>query len=112
MITVAVMAFLMGGFGFTASAEMVSAKNATEIFMGDNWDKLLDEYEKYVDQCIKVCKKAKNGDLSAMNDYLKLVEKAQEIAEKLEDAEDEMSAVQLKRYTKITEKMMKALSEK
>ena len=110
MITVAVMAFLMGGFGFTASAEMVSAKNATEIFMGDNWDKLLDEYEKCVDQCIKVCKKAKNGDLSAMTEYVKLAEKAQKLADKLEKAEDEMSVAQMKRYTKITEKMLKAIS--
>lgn len=111
MITVAVLAFLMGGFCFTASADVVSAKNATEITMGDKWDKLLDEYEKYVDQYIKVYKKAMNGDLSALSECAKLLEKAQELAEEMEEAEDDMSAAQLKRYTKITERLAKALSK-
>lgn len=111
IITVAVMAFLMGGFCFTASANVVPAKNATEIVAGDNIDKLLDEYEKYVDQYIMTYKKAMKGDMSAMNEYVKLAEKAQKLADKLEKTEDEMSAAQMKRYAKITEKMMKALSD-
>ena len=110
IITAVVMAFLMGGFCFTASADVVSVKNATEIFAGDNIDKLLDEYEKYVDQYIKVYNKAKKGDISAMSDYVKLAEKAQKLADKLEKAEEEMSAAQLKRYMNITEKMMKVIS--
>lgn len=105
------MAFLMGGFCFTASANVVLAHNATEIVAGDNIDKLLDEYEKYVDQYVKTYKKAMKGDMSAMNEYLKLAEKAQKLADKLEKVEDEMSVSQVKRYAKITEKMMKALSD-
>ena len=111
MITAAVMAFLMCGFCYTASSNVVLTTNATEILVGDNWDKLLDEYEKYVDQYIKTYKKAMKGDMSAMTEYVKLAEKAQTIANKLEKAEDEMSTAQLKRYTKITEKMLKALED-
>jgi hypothetical protein len=44
-----------------------------------------------------------------MNEYVKLAEKAQKLAEKLENAEDEMTPAQLKRYAKITEKMTNAL---
>ena len=109
MITATIMAFLMGGFCYTAHANVIPTQNATEILVGDNWDKLLDEYEKYVDQYIKTYKKAMKGDMSAMTEYLKLAEKAQKIADKLDKAEDEMSAAQLKRYTKITEKMLNAL---
>ena len=105
------MAFLMGGFCFTVSANVVPAHNATEIVAGDNIDKLLDEYEKYVNQYLEVYKKAMKGDMSAMNEYLKLAEKAQKLADKLEKVEDEMSVFQVKRYAKITEKMMKALSD-
>lgn len=100
----------MGGFCFGMSAGVVPTQNATEIFAGDDIDKLLDEYEKYVDQYIKVYKKAQKGDSSAMTEYVKLAEKAQKLADKLENAEDEMSVAQMKRYTKITEKMMKAIS--
>ncbi len=110
-MTAAVMAFLMGGFYFTASANVVPAKDATEFFVGDKWDKLLDEYEKYVDQYINTYKKAMKGDMTAMGEYVKLAEKAQKLAEQLEDAEDDMSAAQLKRYAKITEKMTKALMD-
>jgi hypothetical protein len=111
IITAAVMAILMGVFCFTASANVVPTKDATEVFAGDKWDKLLDEYEKYVDQYIKTYKKAMKGDMTAMGEYVKLAEKAQKLAEQLEDAEDDMSAAQLKRYAKITEKMTKALMD-
>ena len=112
ILTVAIMALFMGGACYTASAFEVSCTNATEVFAGDKWDKLLDEYEKYVDQYIATYKKAMKGDISALSEYAKLAEKAQKIADKLEDAEDEMSPAQLKRYAKITEKMTKALSGK
>ena len=111
-MTAAVMAFLMGGFCFTASANVVPAKDATEIFAGDKWDKLLDEYEKYVDQYIKTYKKAMKGDMSAMSEYVKLAEKAQELSEKIDKAKGEMSDAQMKRYLKITKKMNDALLEK
>ena len=108
-MTAAVMAVLMGGFCFTASANVMPTKTATEVFAGDKWDKLLDEYEKYVDQYIKAYNKVKKGDVTAANEYAKLAEKAQKLADKLEDAEDELSDAQLKRLAKISEKMAKAV---
>ena len=109
MMTAAVMAFLMGGFCTTTSAMEPQTTAKTEIVAGDNWDKLLNEYEKYVDQYIKTYKKAMSGDMTAMSEYVELAEKAQKLANKLEKAEDEMTNAQLKRYAKITEKMTKAL---
>ena len=108
-MTAAVMAFLMGSFYATVSAMENTRKAKMEIVAGDNWDMVLDEYEKYVDQYIKTYKKAMSGDMSAMSEYVKLAEKAQKLADKLEKAEDEMTTAQLKRYAKITEKMSKAL---
>ena len=109
IMTVAMLAFLMGGVCTAVSAKEASQTAKSEIVAGDDWDKLLNEYEKYVDQYIKTYKKAMNGDMTAMSEYVKLAEKAQKLAEKLEKAEDEMTTAQLKRYAKITEKMSKAL---
>ena len=108
-MTVAMLAFLMGGVCTTVSAMETNQTAKSEIVAGDDWDKILNEYEKYVDQYIKTYKKAMNGDTSAMTENLKIAEKAQKLAEKLENAEDEMTTAQLKRYAKITEKMTKAL---
>lgn len=103
------LAFLMGGVCTTISATETTKTTKSEIVAGDDWDKILNEYEKYVDQYIKTYKKAMSGDTSAMSEYVKLAEEAQELADKLEKAEDEMTTAQLKRYAKITEKMTKAL---
>ncbi len=111
-MTAAVMAFLMGSFCATVSAMETTRTAKLEIVAGDDWDKLLNEYEKYVDQYIKTYKKAMNGDMSAMTEYVKLAEKAQKLADKLEKAEDELTTAQLKRLAKINEKMSKALLEK
>lgn len=73
-----------------------------------NWDKVLDEYESYVNQYIALMKKAKNGDMSAVSEYPQMLEKAQRVAEKLEDADDAMTAAQMARYTQITNKMAQA----
>ena len=75
-----------------------TAKNA-------EWDSALDEYEKYVDQYIELYKKAMAGDISALASYDNLLESAENFADKLEDAEDEMTVEQLNRYMDITQKL-------
>jgi hypothetical protein len=73
------------------------------------WDKALDEYEKYVDKYIEFYKKTKNGDLSAMSEYADMLEKANAVSEKLDDAEGDMSAAQMARFTKIQGKFLNAM---
>ena len=53
-------------------------------------------------------KKAANGDMSALTEYPALLEKAQEVSERLEDAQDEISSSQMARYMEITNKMATA----
>ena len=71
---------------------------------GQNWDKLLNEYEKLVDGYIKFYKKAQSGDMSAMSEYMEMLEKSQRIYEQLEDADD-LSEAQVTRMAKIAAKM-------
>ena len=73
-----------------------------------DWDAMLDSYEEYVDKYISLLKKAGEGDMTAMTEYPALMSKAQEFCDKMENAKGSMSASQLVRYTKITEKMLKA----
>ena len=84
-----------------------SKKSATS--KKNNWDSLLNEYENYVDQYIKFYKKAMNGDMSAMNEYMDLLEKAQDISEQLSTEQNNMTATQMNRYLKITNKMSNAM---
>lgn len=73
-----------------------------------DWDAMLDSYEEYVDKCISIAKKMAEGDMTAMTEYPALMSKAQEFCDKMENAKGSMSASQLARYTKLTEKMLKA----
>ena len=73
-----------------------------------DWDAMLDSYEEYVDKYISLLKKAAEGDRTAITEYPALMSKAQEFCDKMENDKGSMSASQLVRYTKITEKMLKA----
>ncbi len=72
---------------------------------GDDWDQVLNEYEKYVDEYLKFYKKASDGDLSAVTEYMTMLERAESFSKKLSNAEGSMSASQMSRYLKITEKL-------
>lgn len=74
-----------------------------------DWDKVLDSYEKYVNQHIAVYKKVQAGDMNAYNEMASLMEKYQKLAEQLEEAQDEMTEAQVARYLKITQKLASAL---
>lgn len=78
---------------------------------GSGWDDLLDEYDSYVTKYVSLLKKAKNGDISALAEYPGLLRKANEIGEKLQKAEGEMSQSQVDRYIKITTRLTEIASE-
>ena len=50
-----------------------------------------------------------SGDMSAMTEYVSLLEKAEKLSSQLETSQSEMSSAQMKRYLKITEKMTNAI---
>ena len=77
----------------------------------EDWDALLDSYEKYVDKYVSYVKKAAKGDMTALAEYPSLMEKAQEFSDKLQNAKGDMSASQWTRYNNISMKMMKAAQE-
>lgn len=74
-----------------------------------DWDSVLDEYEKLIDKYISLYKKAQNGDISAMSDYVGVLESAEKLQTKLEKAESELTTAQMSRLTKIVTKMTNAV---
>ena len=73
------------------------------------WDETLDSYEKYIDQYIKLYKKAMTGDASALTEYASMMEKATEFAEKLEEAGDDLTTTQMNRFIKLQTKLSNTL---
>ena len=76
-----------------------------------DWDSMLDSYEQYVNKYIALLKKASNGDMTAMAEYAGLMQNAQELSDKMNGAQGDMSASQWARYLKITTKMTTAAQE-
>lgn len=74
----------------------------------EDWDAILDSYEEYVNNYISLLKKAKDGDMDALSEYPSILENAQELSEKLQNAKGSMSSSQMSRYAKITTNMTKA----
>ncbi len=73
-----------------------------------DWDKILDEYEQYVNKYYSFAEKASKGNASAMTDALSMAEKATSLAEKLDRADDNLSTAQMNRLLKIQNKMAEA----
>ena len=90
-----------------------SYESSTSSDSSENWDEVLDEYEKYVNEYIKCYKKAKNGDVSALSQYVDLLEKAEDLEGMLQDADDDnaLSPQQIKRFEKIFEKLYEVLED-
>ena len=100
---------LVMDIGFKKQFSNEKKPENTTSSSGNKWDTLLDEYENYVDKYVSFYKKAMNGDMSAMTEYVSLLEKAEKLSSQLETSQNDMSSAQMKRYLKITEKMSNAL---
>lgn len=75
------------------------------------WDEILDTYEQYINKYVSLMKKAAKGDLTALAEYPALMQKAQKLGTKLENAKSDLSASQLSRYITISAKMLEAIQE-
>lgn len=71
----------------------------------NDWDSVLDDYEEYIDKYVKLYKKAKNGDTSALTEYPALLEKAQSLADKLSKAQSDFKPAQASRFLKLQQKL-------
>jgi hypothetical protein len=92
-----------------SNSESSSSISSSESGSQD-WDKLLSDYESYTDKYIALLTKAKNGDASAMTEYIDMLGKATELQESLMGSDGVMSPSQLQKFTKIQQKLLTAAS--
>lgn len=96
----------------TATAtSLTGAETAAEAASSENWDDVLSSYEEYIDQYIKLMKKAKEGDVSAVSEYPAMMDRANELGEKLQNASTTLSTEQLSRFTELQAKLTNAAAE-
>lgn len=72
-------------------------------------DRALKDYDEYITLYIKVLKKMKAGDMSAMADYPELMKKGQTATAKLSKMQGQMTAVQSAKFIKLQAKYMESM---
>lgn len=75
----------------------------------DKWDEILDEYEAYCTKVASCARKAQAGDFSAISEYASLLERAQSLEDKLENAKSDLTSAQVARLGKIASKMASSM---
>lgn len=91
-------------------SEEVGSVNKSKDDSSAEWDALLNDYEQYIDSYISCLKKASNGDMTAMTEYMTLLEKAQSMTEKIEKISNNLTPAQSQRYLKLNQKLLNAAS--
>lgn len=81
--------------------------SSDETSSSEDWDAVLDSYDSYVTEYIDFVERAKNNP-SVLAESASLVKKAQDLGDKLEKAQDEMSSSQVDRYVEISKRMAEA----
>ncbi len=91
--------------------EQGDKKKTASSSNSEDWDELLDNYEKYIDKYIKFFKKAKDDDMSAMTEYADLLEKAKRLEKSLKKAkeDDALTNSQMHRMLKIQNKLLEVM---
>ncbi len=92
-------------------SEQSEPKEKEPVKAGNSYDEMLDNYEKFVDSYIIVMKKMKNNDMSVMDEYTDLMEKAENLGGELDKDQGDMSKEQLKRYLDLQNKFTKAIAD-
>lgn len=83
-----------------------SISNVSKV--NNEWDAALDEFEQYANNYLKLLKKANSGDMNALTEYATMLENAEKLESKLNDAKGELTPNQIKRLNKIAQKIMNA----
>lgn len=91
--------------------EESSSSEATTSSSSKNWDNVLSDYEKYVDDYVVLYKKAMKGDATAMQEYPAIMQKAQDLQKSLDDAKNDkgFTASHASKMMKIQQKMLDAV---
>lgn len=124
ILTFVVMAILLGGFAVNANAQNVmkykaNDKNKKEVMQevkakGENWDKVLDEYDQAVDRCLTLYDAMQKKDSSAKaseKDFNKALSQAEALKAKINKAKDTLTRAQVKRFDTASKKLLRVYED-
>lgn len=115
ILTLAIMAILLGGFAFNANAQKKTTKpdekkSTTTVVkkdtQGETNEKLLKDYESAVEQCLTMYNNSKNGNVKVdPKAFDKSLSTAENLKAQLEKVQKELSRKQVDRFNKATKKL-------
>ena len=124
ILTFVVMAILLGGFTVNANAQNVmkykaNDKNKKEVMQevkakGENWDKVLDEYDQAVDKCLTLYDAMLKKDSSAKaseKDFNKALSQAEALRDKINKAKSTLTRAQVKRFDTASKKLLRVYED-
>ena len=94
-----------------ATTVLVLALGGITAMAAEDWNTLITDYEKLVDQIIQIHNKVKAGDYNAAVELTPISQKCQELSAKIMSSQQtELTPEQIKRFQAIAEKLQKAVS--
>lgn len=90
-------------------ARTSSGSSSTKISSTNSWEKLLDDYEKCVNECVKLLEKEDRGENVSEKKIDDLLDKADELEKALDKKLNDISDAQYKRYMRLVDKLADAI---
>ena len=114
ILTLAIMAILLGGFAFNANAQERTTKpnekktttTVKKDTKGDTTEKLLKEYENAVEQCVTLYNQMKKQDAKVdKKTFDKALSTAESLKARIDQNQKDLSRKQMERFNKATKKL-------
>ena len=86
----------------------VDTEEVESVEVDNDYDAMLDKYEKFCNEYIKLIKKAKGRDINSLPEYQRFMEKVSQFELQFGDCITNLSPEQLNRFNRIHAKVMKA----
>ena len=127
--TFAIMALLIGGFAFNTSAQdkkpvktskksvkqevKQTQQNKKEV-KGEDWNKVLKEYEQAVDNCVTIFQKMQKSGTTGKDvskEFNTALTKAENLKKKIEGAKASLDRTQVDRFNKANQKLQQVYAK-
>lgn len=106
ILTLAIVAFLVGGFAFNANAQSRAPQTETQTKDQNSYEKLVKDYETAVEQCVNCYyEMQKPGSSAKTSNFSKLLAKAESLKKQVEGVKDQLNRTLASRVNKATSKL-------
>lgn len=120
ILTLAIMAILLGGFAFNANAQeplkgkSQTKKTVVKTDVKGTLDKTLKDYEQAVEKCLTLYyakEKGDKNDKTSLQEFQTSLTKAETLKKTLENSKKDMDRTQVDRFNKASQKLLKVYED-